>query len=317
MENQSRDLKQDSQAKNRGRTHELPGRWTVLLIGDLGKIVSFQIGKSLLVASMASIAVILTVVICSVVSYNSLRLENKELRNNLDNLRAKPETAVNVEEKALVGLVAQKASAKDTQKKAGTASDRKAKDVVSKIKKPKPAVTQTSKEKPPEKPKPVAEQTVRKEESETPSPAEEAPQPVQAENGTVAQTASSPANVVVTNLEIWKKADGNSFEFKFSLKKVQGESGKIAGYTFVVLKPEEGSRGATIRAFPWSPLKDGMPAIFKRGQYFSISRFKYVSGKFVDVITMEHFKTATVYVYSDTGDLLLERVFEVGKIFQS
>lgn len=295
---------------------EIPGRWTVLLIGDLGKIVSFRIGTPLLFASMACIAVILTVVICSVFSYNSLRLENKELRNNLDNFRAKPETAVNVEEKALVGLVAHKASAKDTPKKAGTASDRKAKDVVSKIKKPKPAVTQTAKEKPPETPEPAAGQTARVEESETPSPAEEAPQPTQAEKDKVAQPASS-ANIVVNKLEIRRKAAGNAFEFKFSLKKVHGESGKIAGHTFVVLKPEEGSREATIRAFPWSPLKDGMPAIFKRGQYFSISRFKYVSGKFADVSTMEHFKTATVYVYSDTGDLLVEEVFEVGKIFQS
>ena len=316
MENKSRNLTQDSQVKKFGRMKEVPGRWTVLLIGNLGKIVSFRIGKPLLVASMACIAVIMTIVICSVFSYNSLRLENKELTKDLDTLRAKLETAGNVEEKALVGLVALEDGAKHAPKKTGIASDRKAKDLASKIKKPKPAVTQTAKEKPPETPKPAAGQTARKKESETPSPAAEVPQPTQAEKEKVAPPASS-ANVVVTNLEIRRKADGNSFEFKFSLKKVQGESGKIAGYTFVVLKPEEGSREATIRAFPWSPLKDGMPAIFKRGQYFSISRFKYVSGTFADVSTMEHFKTATVYVYSNTGDLLVEEVFEVGKIFQS
>ncbi len=316
MENKSRNLTQDSQVKKIGRMQEVPGRWTVLLIGNLGKIVSFHIGKPLLVGSMACIAVILTVVIYSVVSYNSLRLENKELTKDLDTLRAKLETAGNAKEKALVGLVAHKASAKDTPKKAGTASVRKAKDVASIIKKPKPAVTQTVKEKPPETPEPAAEQAARVEESETPSPVAEVPKPTQAEKDKVAPPASS-ANIVVNNLEIWRKADGNSLEFKFSLKKVHGLSGKIAGHTFVVLKPEDGSREATIMAFPWSPLKDGMPAIFKRGQYFSISRFKYVSGTFADVSTMEHFKTATVYVYSDTGDLLVEEVFEVGKIFQS
>ncbi len=316
MENQSRDLKQDSQVKKFGRMQEVPGRWTVLLIGDLGKIVSFRIGKPLLVALTACIAVILTVVICSVVSYNSIRLENKELTKDLDTLRVKLGTAGNAKEKALVGLVAHEASAKDTPKKAGTASVRKAKDVASIIKKPKPAVTQTAKEKPPETPEPAAAQTARKEESETPSPAEEAPQTTRAEKDKVEPPASS-ANIVVNNLEIWRKADGNAFKFKFSLKKVHGGSGKIAGHTFVVLKPEEGSREATIRAFPWSPLKDGMPAIIKRGQYFSITRFKFVSGTFADVSTMEHFKTATVYVYSDTGELLVEEVFEVGKIFQS
>lgn len=300
MENQSRNIAQDSQVKSRGRTHEVPGRWTVLLIGDLGKIVSFRIGKPLLVASTACIAVIFAGVICSVLFYNSIRLENKELTKDLDTLRAKLETAGNVEEKALVGLVALEDGANQTAKKTGTASDRKAKDVASIIKKPRPAVTQTARE----------------EESETTSPVAEVPQPTQAEKDKVAPPASS-ANIVVNNLEIRRKADGNAFEFKFSLKKVHGERGKIAGYTFVVLKPEEGSRETTIRPFPWSPLKDGMPAIFKRGQYFSITRFKFVSGAFADVSTMEHFKTATVYVYSDTGDLLVEEVFEVGKIFQS
>jgi hypothetical protein len=235
---------------------------------------------------------------------------------DLDTLRAKLETAGNAKENALVGLVALEDGANHTAKKTGTASDRKAKDVASIIKKPKPAVTQTAKEKPPETPEPAAGQTARKEESETTSPVAEVPQSTRAEKDKVAPPASS-ANIEVNNLEIRRKADGNAFEFKFSLKKVHGGSGKIAGHTFVVLKPEEGSREATIRAFPWSPLKDGMPAIIKRGQYFSISRFKYVSGTFVDVSTMEHFKTATVYVYSDTGDLLVEEVFEVGKIFQS
>jgi len=125
-----------------------------------------------------------------------------------------------------------------------------------------------------------------------------------------------PARILVKHLEIWQEPGDNAFKFQFALNKVDDESGRIAGHTFVVLKPEEGSR-EPVRAFPWSPMKDGKPAIFKRGQYFSISRFKFVRGKLTDVSTMNRFKTATVYVYSDTGDLLAEKVFEVGKILRS
>jgi len=225
-------------------------------------------------------------------------LENTQLIKDLDTLRAQLETAENAKEKALVGLMVLEDSVKQTARKASPAYDRKTKDVASKVTRPSPADTKAAKAKTPERPKPAAVASL-------PTPAEED------RNG----PAVSPAGIIVKNLEIWQEPDDNAFKFQFALKNVDRESGRIAGHTFVVLKPEEGSR-EPVRAFPWSPMKDGKPAIFKRGQFFSIARFKFVRGTLTDVNTINRFKIATVYVYSDTGGLLVEKIFEVDKILR-
>jgi hypothetical protein len=64
-------------------------------------------------------------------------------------------------------------------------------------------------------------------------------------------------------------------------------------------------------------LEDGRPAAFEKGKFFSIVRFKPVSGSFPDGEAMESYKSATVYVFSDTGDLILEEVFQIDKILGS
>jgi hypothetical protein len=41
-----------------------------------------------------------------------------------------------------------------------------------------------------------------------------------------------------------------------------------------------------------------------------------VRGTFPDVSAIDHYATVTVYVYSKTGDLFVEEVFEVSKVLQ-
>jgi len=284
------------------------------LIGDLGKIISFHVGKPLVLSLTACLCAILGVVIYSVVSYNSVRLENTQLIKDLDTLRAQLETAENAKEKALVGLMVLEDSVKQTARKAGPASDRKTKGVASKVTRPRPAATKAARAEAPKTPKPAATKAARAEAPETPKPAAVASLPTRAEKDKIVPPVSL-AKILVKNLEIWQEPDDNAFKFQFALKNVDREGGRIAGHTFVVLKPEEGSR-EPVRAFPWSPMKDGKPAIFKRGQFFSIARFKFVRGTLTDVSTIDRFKTAIVYVYSDTGGLLVEKVFEVDKILR-
>ena len=314
MENLSGNLAQDFQVKGHGSTHKAPRRWTVLLIGDLGKIASFRLSKSLLLALSAFLAAILAVVTYSVVSYNSVHSENTQLRKDLDTLRAELETAEKTREKALVRLMMLGDSVKQAARKGGPGSARETKDVASKVTKPGPAATVNAKAKPPETPKTAATENAKVKPSETPKTVAVALPPTQAEKDKIAPPVS-PAGILVKNLKIWREPGSNAFKFQFALNNIDRESGRIAGYTFIVFEPEEGSE-EPIRAFPWSPLKDGKPAIFKRGQYFSIARFKFVSGTLTGVNTISRFKTATIYVHSDTGDLLVEKVFEMEKVFR-
>ena len=331
MENLSRNVAKDGRVKNPGRPYKTRRRWTVLLIGEVGKVFSFHVTKSLLLAFPALLAAILAVAAYSVVSYNSLRTENSQLRNNLDMLRAKLETAEKATEKASVRLMVLEDSVRQTVGKAGPSSSGRTKDVRSKVTKPRPAAKHAAIAKPSEIPKPVAQEIAKPnaaelpkpataeaaslEAAETTKPAEAAILPAEAEEQKIA-SPPSPARILVKDLEVWRKSDGSAFKFQFALKNIDREGGRIAGYTFLLLKPQEGS-GEPIRSFPWSPLKNGKPAIFKRGQYFAIAHFKSVRGTLTDVSTIDRFETAIVYVFSDTGDLLTEEVFEVGKISRS
>ena len=343
MENLSRNVAQRAKVRNPGYPRKVPRRWTLLLIGEVGNVFSFRLTKSLLLALPALLAAVLAVATYSVVSYNALRMENSQLRDDMDMLRVKLETAEKAREKASVRLMVLEDSARQRMIKGNPTSDRNTKEATSKVTKPKTAAN----EKPSKTPKPIAQkiaepkaaqipkpvaakaangepsetvkppatQTVSLETAKTGEPASAAILPAEAEEDEILSPLS-PARILVKDLEISRKSHGSPFKFQFALKNVDREGGRVAGYTFVVFKPAEGS-GEPIRSFPWSPLKNGMPAIFKRGQYFAIAHFKFVRGTLTDVTTIHRFKTATVYVYSENGDLLVEKVFEVDNLSRS
>jgi len=70
--------------------------------------------------------------------------------------------------------------------------------------------------------------------------------------------------------------------------------------------------GEPLRAFPPTPLTNAKPSNFKDGHHITIARYTYVSLTLNDISAINRFKSATVYTYSDTGNLLIEKVFEVG-----
>lgn len=293
MENLRRNMAKDSRLKSIGRAYRAQKRWTVLLIGDLGETVSFHLTKPLLLVSTACLAAILAVCIWSVVSYNSVRLANRKLTKNSDSLSTELEGAKRAREEALVRLLLLEDRVKQTAREAGTDTEQKTKDMASEPSEPSPLATEGAKEA-----------------SEESRPAATAPQPTQTDRGKTAPL-TTPARVSVENLEIWYEPEGNAFKFQFMVKNIDREGGKVAGYTFLVLKPKE-DLGEPLRAFPPTPLTNGKPSNFKDGHHFSIARYTYIRGTLTDISAINRFKSATVYTYSDTGNLLIEKVFEVG-----
>ena len=145
--------------------------------------------------------------------------------------------------------------------------------------------------------------------SEKTGPAKESTGTQSSETTRVAESAISKT-VLVQEFEIQTANHGTSLRFKFKLENIGPPEKKIAGYTFVLLEPEKGSKEHA-RISPWSPLKDGRPTKIRRGQYFGIARFKYVRGTLPDIMDVSRFKNATVYVYSPAGDLLTKKVYDV------
>lgn len=122
-----------------------------------------------------------------------------------------------------------------------------------------------------------------------------------------------PRIVSIEKLQIPQPDEGGLLQYEFIVRNTDPEGSRLKGYTFVVLKPDKGSKEPPVVA-PSTRLKDGNPLVSKEGQYFSIMKYKPVRGTFADTQAIEPFKTATIYVYSDNGDLLLEQVHEVDKI---
>lgn len=278
MENLPRNMAQHSRVKSTARKYKTQTRWTLLLIGDLGKVASFQVTRPVLVALLVCLAVGLSIFVYSVVSYNLVRVENRELKKGVNKLTSQLENAENLKEEALVRLMLLEdrvkwAAKKDKARPADTAKDEASE---------------------------VAERT-------GPAPAKSSSPP---EAGKLAPPIST-ARVSVEDLQIWYEPVGNAFKFKFKVKNIDREGGKVAGYAFLVLEPREDS-GETPRAFPPSPLADGKPSDFKSGHHFSIARYTFIRGTLTDVSAIRRFKSAIIYAYSDAGHLLIEKVFEVG-----
>jgi outer membrane biosynthesis protein TonB len=293
---------------------------------------------------------VLAFVVFAAVSYYAMRTENKALKKDLDEVRANLMAADTAKDKALVRLMVLEGKArphkeeKRDQKQEKPTSLEKPPLLASQAKKP-PAPSpradtggtalqveprQKKENKPPLDKKPTSQTTQVAEPRQPPASASgdkqgaageetktvaKAP-PAHSGDGHEPTEAVSSESLVVENLEVSPKAEDYSVRFQFDLKNMDPHGTKINGYAFVVFKPEEGSQDH-LRASPWTPLKEGRPAIYKRGQYFSIARFKVVRGRMPQIQDVGRFKTATVYVYSETGSLLLEKVYQVEDVVGS
>ncbi len=276
-------MAQQSRVKSTARKYKNQTRWTLLLVGDLGKVASFQITKLLVLALLACLAVGLSMFVYSVVSYNLVRMENNKLKNDLDILSASLKGVEKDREEALVRLMLREASGELTAEKASTDSEQGTEGVASE----------------------VAERT-------RPAPAKSSSPP---EAGKLAPPVST-ARVSVENLEIWQESGDNKFMFQFLVKNIDRERGKVAGYAFLTLKPEEGS-GESSRVFPPIPLEDGKPSSFEKGHHFSIARYTHIRGTLIDVSTIQSFRAATIWVYSESGDFQVKKTFDVSGVLRS
>lgn len=119
--------------------------------------------------------------------------------------------------------------------------------------------------------------------------------------------------VQVEDFKVSSDESGQLVSVQFIIRKIEFEEQAVSGYGFVILKPEpSGSEDWLV--FPTVKLKSGVPEITRRGQFFSISRFKFMRFEKKVVDSLDRFELATVLIYDTEGQLLVERNFPVGPI---
>ncbi len=103
---------------------------------------------------------------------------------------------------------------------------------------------------------------------------------------------------------------GSSLKIKFSLNKIDQNPENVSGRAFVVLKHDEVDKDQWL-VLPSVPLISGKPSRIKRGKYFSIARFKsmHFEKNYLDVPKL--FKNMTVYIFGNTGALMLKKEFPI------
>jgi hypothetical protein len=120
--------------------------------------------------------------------------------------------------------------------------------------------------------------------------------------------AGSRLSVAIENFKLSVTSGNNSLRVRFKLKNTSPYSQHVSGHVIVVLKGEEVQQNQWV-SLPGISLIEGKPTGKQQGNAFGISNFKIMRFTASQPDSPEKFQTASVYVFAQTGELLLEQDF--------
>jgi len=140
--------------------------------------------------------------------------------------------------------------------------------------------------------------------------------PVEEKNrAAVRQQGNKPAQVAVSgpqlrvaieNFKVLPVTGSRNLHVQFKLKNTSANSQRVSGHAIVILKGEQVEQSRWL-SIPRIPLVDGKPTGSHRGYPFGINYFRTMKFTARTPSFPERYKTASVYVYTRAGKLLLEQ----------
>jgi len=274
------------------KTSKRPGadrRWTLLFIGDHGNVITLKHFKAI-VTVMGSLFV-LAVVFAIVLFFQNQGVlkQNKDLQKSFTDSRKQIEKLRHEKEILMARLVRAEARTKEN------VAEERLIPQKTKVAQPTAPSSQVA-----SKPKPV--KTVEKK-SAVPQAAPPEPAPAETDE------AEPVISVALENFQVSRESGNKNLNAQFKIKNTSTAPQRVAGRIVVVLK------GDDLQVDQWLV----MPAVGlagdkpsgKRGKSFAIQRFRSmtITSKAPDY--SDQFQSAAVYVFTNTGELLLERDFSV------
>jgi hypothetical protein len=122
------------------------------------------------------------------------------------------------------------------------------------------------------------------------------------------QDASQEIWIAIEAPSIYKA--GGRLKAAFRLKNEREHKGSVSGYVYMIAMDEH-SDPPQLQPYPKVALRNGIPVDYKRGQPFSIKRFKTIRGEYSLNSKTEGPSTIKVLVYDTSGKLILDREFRV------
>ena len=126
---------------------------------------------------------------------------------------------------------------------------------------------------------------------------------------TPTQTESA-VSVDVGEFIVFYEPDVNTLRVQFRLLNTGSKAQPVSGKSIVVLKNTDQDQIKWL-TMPSVPLISGKPS-GKYGRPFNIYNFRTMKFKVNDQAGPDQYNTATVFIFSSTGDLLLEKDFPMG-----
>ena len=285
MDRSKRNAKKDHGAVASSRHPKPDRRWTLLFIGDHGKVLTLKHFKGLVFLATLVLFVSVAITVGLYFLNRNISVEKKQLETDLEALKKQSQNLQHEKDILLTRLVLAESR---VQKNVGGRSENDRKDsAADRVK-----------------------DTTTKTDSSVMAAVKKVGVPVQKQSKTVIEQPQSELSVAVENLQVSRLQQGNRMRLQFKIKNTTPDSQHVSGRAIVVLKGSQLPQSRWV-SIPQVPLAGGKPTNTRRGHAFGINYFKMM--RFTSAIpsSPKKFETAVVYVFTRDGKLLLEQDFPI------
>jgi hypothetical protein len=267
-----------------GRRSKQDRRWTLLFIGNHGRTITLKRFKGMVILSFIVLVVSIGVSAGLFVWNQKIIMDNHDLKDDSKKLNERLDTLRHDKDILMTRLVLAESR---VQESLGG----------------KPEKTPGNRRSDQEKNDSTKEDTTKRlaaKQVASTVPKQIKPEPNNA-------PSDSGLTVAIENFKISNRSGDNRLKVQFKIKNTSPNSQKVSGHAIVVLKGEQTNR----LPIPWMSLVDGRPTGKQRGHSFGINYFKTMRLSTRTPKFPEKFQTATVYVFTRKGELLLEKGYPV------
>lgn len=124
------------------------------------------------------------------------------------------------------------------------------------------------------------------------------------------KTPEGEKTVSIEKFVVTKDSTSGDLLVRFDIRNISKKPGEVSGRIFTVLKPDSQIESQWL-VIPNAPLKDGIPSLFKKGQYFSIAHFKPVKFRIKNQSGPDSFKKASIFIFNNQGNLIFENLIDI------
>ena len=287
MEPQLSHAKELRHAEGKSKRAKPDRRWTLLFIGDHGRVLTLRRVKGFVFLSVFIFVLAAAAIVLLYWHNQNTNKKNEKLHGNLDILQKRIKALRHEKDILMARLVLAESRMKESLEQRTENQSEKS--------------LQAGSQKEASQDRTTAKAEVKEKILVVNKPSKPKVEP---------KPSISNLSVDVEDFNIISLDDTRKIKIQFKVKNTSPDSQRVAGHTIVVLK------GGTLKPKKWQAippmaLVNGKPTGRQPGHGFAINYFRTM--RFTTNIppSADQFKTATVYVFTRTGEMLLEKNFPV------